>query len=52
MTETIEKFEKDEELMTFNGPEDDSDDFDDDTFDLGIESIVEFSDFDEVDDDF
>ena len=50
MTETIEKFEMDEELITLNGPEDDSDDFDDDAFDLDIEPIGDFNDFD--DDDF
>ena len=52
ITETIEKLEMDDELITFNGPDDDSDDFDDDAFDLGIETIVDFGGFDDIDDDF
>lgn len=51
MNATLEKFEVDEKLINFNGPEDDADDdFDDDDFDLEIASIDEFDDFD--DDDF
>lgn len=51
MNATLEKLEIDEELINFNGPEDDADDdFDDDDFDLEIDSIDEFDDFD--DDDF
>lgn len=51
MNATLEKFEVDEMLINFNGPEDDADDdFDDDDFDLEIDSIDEFDDFD--DDDF
>lgn len=49
MNLSVENVEIDEELMNFNGPEDD-DDFDDD-FDLDLDSSIgEFDDFD--DDDF
>lgn len=51
MNETIEKLEIDENLINFNGPEDDDDDFDDDDFnDIEIDSIGGFDDLDEEDD--
>lgn len=51
INETIEKLEIDKDLINFNGPEDDSDDFDDDdNFDLEIDSIGGFDDFDDEDD--
>lgn len=53
MNATVEKLEIDEKLINFNGPEDDADDdFDDDDFNLEIDSIDEFDDFDDDDDDF
>lgn len=53
MNTSVENVEVEEELMNFNGPEDDSDDFDDEVFDLDIDSstIVEFDDFDDDGDD-
>ena len=46
MNEIVENVGIDEELMNFNGPEDDSDDFDDDDFDLEIDSTIgSFDDF-------
>lgn len=51
MNERVEKFEIEEELVNFNGPEDDSDDFDDDNFDLEIDSIGGYDDFDDEDED-
>lgn len=50
MNETIEKLDVDENLINFNGPEDDED-FDED-FNLDIDSIGGFDDFDDDDDDF
>lgn len=51
MNATDEKLEIDEKLINFNGPEDDADDdFDEDDFDLEMDSIEDFDDFD--DDDF
>lgn len=39
---------KDDRLSTFNGPEDDADDFFEDDFDLeDIDAIEEFGDFDD-----
>lgn len=51
MNESVEKFEIEEELINFNGPEDDSDDFDDDDFGLEIDAIGGFDDFDDEDED-
>lgn len=49
--EIVEKVEIDDNLINFNGPEDDSDDFEDDDFDLEIDSTIgSFDDFDEDDD--
>ncbi|WP_196940751.1 hypothetical protein [Sphingobacterium pedocola] len=42
----------DEHLINFNGPEDDSEDVYDDDFDLEIDSVSGFDDFDEDDEDF
>ncbi len=51
MNEIVENVGIDEELMNFNGPEDDSDDFDDDDFDLEIDSTIgSFDDFDDDED--
>lgn len=51
MNEIVENVVIDEELMNFNGPEDDSDDFDDDDFDLEIDSTIgSFDDFDDDED--
>lgn len=50
MNSREENVEIDEELMNFNGPEDNSDDFDDDDFDLEIDSTIG-GDFDDFDDD-
>ncbi len=51
MNLSVENVEIDEELMNFNGPEDDSDDFEEDDFDLDIDpSIGDFDDFDDEDD--
>lgn len=51
MNLSVENVEIDEELINFNGPEDDSDDFEDDDFDLDIESSIgDFDDFDDEDD--
>jgi len=52
MNETVEKIEIDEVLVGFNGPEDDEDDFDNDDFDLEIDTIGGGFDFDEEDEDF
>ncbi|MCA5005780.1 hypothetical protein [Sphingobacterium bovistauri] len=52
MNETIEKLEIDENLINFNGPEDDEDDFDDDDFNVEIDSIGGYDDFDDEDEDF
>lgn len=49
--ETMEKFEIDEELLNFNGPEDDADDFDEEDFDLEIDpTIGDLDEFDDEDD--
>ncbi len=52
MNETIEKLEIDENLINFNGPEDDEDDFDEDDFNIDIDTIGGFDDLDDDDDDF
>lgn len=53
MNETIEKLDIDKNLISFNGPEDEEDDFDDDDFNLDIDSIEGgYDDFDEDDEDF
>lgn len=47
----VENVKFDDELINFNGPEDDSDDFDDDNFDLEIDpTIGNLDDFDDDDD--
>lgn len=51
MNESVEKFEIEEELVNFNGPEDDSDDFDDED-DFGLEiDMGGFDDFEDEDED-
>lgn len=50
MNETIQKIEIDENLVNFNGPEDDDDNFDENDFDIEIDSIGGFDDFDDEDD--
>jgi len=51
MNASVKNIEIDEELMNFNGPEDDADDFDDDDFDLEIDSTIgDLEDFDDEDD--
>lgn len=51
MNATAENLEIDNKLINFNGPEDDADDdFEGDDFDLEIDSVDGFDDFD--DDDF
>lgn len=52
MNETITKLDIDENLINFNGPEDDDDDFDDDDFNIDIDSMGGFDDLDDDDDDF
>ena len=52
MNETIEKLEVDENLINFNGPEDDEDDFDDDDFNIDIDTSGGFDDLDDDDEDF
>lgn len=53
MNANVSNVEIDEELMNFNGPEDDSDDFEEDDFDLEIDSTIgSFDDFDDDDEDF
>lgn len=49
MNAAVENFEIDDELINFNGPEDDSDDFDEeDNFDPTIDSSIgTFDDFDD-----
>jgi hypothetical protein len=51
MNETIEKLEVDENLINFNGPEDE-DDFDDDDFNIDIDTVGGFDDLDDDDEDF
>lgn len=49
VNETVEKLVIDDELINFNGPEDDADDFDEEDFDLEIDSIDGYDDFDDDD---
>ncbi|WP_164108345.1 MULTISPECIES: hypothetical protein [Sphingobacterium] len=52
MNESVEKFEIEEELVNFNGPEDDSDFDDEDDFGLEMDaSMGGFDDFDDEDED-
>ncbi|MCI0919959.1 hypothetical protein [Sphingobacterium rhinopitheci] len=51
MNVSVENVEIDEEFINFNGPEDDSDDFENDDFDLEIDATIGgFDDFDDEDD--
>ncbi|WP_181182459.1 MULTISPECIES: hypothetical protein [Sphingobacterium] len=52
INETVKSSEIDERLINFNGPEDDSEDVYDDDFDLEIDSVSGFDDFDDEDEDF